>query len=164
MSDLSNLLTITYSFWATWANRTRSLICPQGLERFALSLRRNKRIFCFWKHFRKMYNLTKKNKKLIAHFLWLKEKMRDLLKKTSDSFIHSFVLSDLSKSLIFAHLPWGTWAICSQLLICPERAERIAHICSFARSNWAIERMSNEQMNEFPTLPKTKLCNLKSVE
>ena len=37
--------------------------------------------------------------------------------------------------LTVALLSWATWAIRSQLLICPERSERIAHCCSL---KWAI--------------------------
>ena len=67
----------------------------------------------------------------------------------------------------FAHLSWVTWANWSQSLICHERPERLAHSCSFDMSNlsylltvahliwaiWAIERISNEWMSEFPALP-----------
>ena len=73
--------------------------------------------------------------------------MRDLLKKPSNSLIRSFVLSELSESLTFAHLSWATWTIRSQSLICPERPEQIAHICSFVLSD-----LSKWAMSEFPTL------------
>ena len=83
----------------------------------------------------------------------------------SDSLIRSFVLSNLSESLTFAHMPWH------------ERSERFAHSCSLVMSDlsklltfahmpraiWAIcsrslicserfERMSDERMNKFPAL------------
>ena len=51
--------------------------------------------------------------------------MSDLLKKTSNLLIRSFIMSDLSNSLIVAHLSWAIWAICSQSLIWSERYERI---------------------------------------
>ena len=51
---------------------------------------------------------------------------------------HSFVMSNLSGSLTVAHLSWAIWANCWQLLIWSERSER----------------MSDEWMREFPTLPK----------
>ena len=62
---------------------------------------------------------------------------------------------DLRESLTVALLPWATWGICSQLLICPEQSERIAHSHSFDLINlskWANEQLSDEQMSEFPTL------------
>ena len=34
--------------------------------------------------------------------------------------ISSFIMSDLSESLTVAHFSWGTWAIRSQSLICPD--------------------------------------------
>ena len=58
----------------------------------------------------------------IARFLQKKEQMNDSLKKTSDSLIfserperfphvRSFLVSDLSESLMVAHFWWATWAI-----------------------------------------------------
>ena len=94
--------------------------------------------------------------------------MSDLLKKTSDSLIHSFLvsnlsnslsslifgewperfahshsfdISDLSDSLTVAHLSWANWANHSQLLIWFKRKEQ----------------MSDEQMNKFPALHLTFL-------
>ena len=40
---------------------------------------------------------------LIARFLQNNEQMSDLLKKTSDSLIRSFLVSNLSESLMVAH-------------------------------------------------------------
>ena len=92
----------------------------------------------------------------IAHFLWAKEKMSDLLKKTM-RFAHSlicpeqperiahicsFVMNDLSDSLRVAHLSCATSANCSHLLICSEKFER---------------------MSEFPTLWKTPVVLLWQV-
>ena len=91
--------------------------------------------------------------------------MSDLLKKTSDSLIHSFLVSNLSNSL--------------SSLIFGERPERFAHSHSFdisdrsdsltvAHLSWAIwanhsqwliwfkqkEQMSDERMSKFPALEK----------
>ena len=48
------------------------------------------------------------------------------------------------------------WAIRSQLLICPERSEQIAHSRSFDLSDEQMsnEQMSDERLSEFPTLAK----------
>ena len=54
--------------------------------------------------------------------------MSDLLKKTSDLLICSFVLIDLSESLTVAHLIWASWA-----------TEQM--------SKWENERISDEQMS-----------------
>ena len=35
VSELSYFLTIAHSFWATWANPSQSLICPQQFAHFA---------------------------------------------------------------------------------------------------------------------------------
>ena len=35
MSDLSDLLTVAHLSWATWANSSHSLICPEGFERMS---------------------------------------------------------------------------------------------------------------------------------
>ena len=73
----------------------------------------------------------------------------------------SFIMSDLSKSLMVTHLSWATWVIRSRSLICLERPEPFAHCRSFVLSDltesltvahliwakWAIEWMS-----EFPAL------------
>ena len=77
-------------------------------------------------------------------YLWAKERMRDLLKKTSALLIRSFIISDLSESLTVALFSWATRVICSQSLICPEKSERIAHSRSFD--------LSDEQISKFPTL------------
>ena len=83
----------------------------------------------------------------------------------SELLIHSFPLSDLSESLMVAHLSWSTWALRSRLLISSEWPERFAHSRSFvlsdlskslkvAHSIWA--KWANERMSEFPA---QKSCN-----
>ena len=57
----------------------------------------------------------------------------------------SFVMSDLSNSLIVTLLTWATWAIRSQLLICPERSEQIAHSAHLIWAIWANEQWANER-------------------
>ena len=52
----------------------------------------------------------------------------------SELLICSFIMSNLTKLLMVAHLSWATWAICSWLLICLERPERFAHSHSFVLS------------------------------
>ena len=72
--------------------------------------------------------------------------MSDSLKKRA---ICSFInLSNLSESLTVSLLSWVTWSIRSQLLICPEWSERIAHSRSFDLSNlseWAMSKWANSQ-------------------
>ena len=86
----------------------------------------------------------------IARFLRKNERMSDSLKKTSNSLISSFLVSDLSKSLMVAHIWWATWANCSFLvsdlsdsltsLIFGEQPKRFAHI---AYQNWGNERIAH---------------------
>ena len=82
----------------------------------------------------KKYDLSKKKLEQIAKFLWAKEQMSNSLKKPSNLLIyhewperiahsHSFVMSDLSDSLTVDLL---TWAIHSQLLICPKQSKQIS--------------------------------------
>ena len=57
-------------------------------------------------------------------------------------------MSDLSELLTVTYLSWETWAIRSQLLICLERSERIAHSRSFdlsEMSEWAMSKWANSQ-------------------
>ena len=78
----------------------------------------------------------------IAHFLSINElmsdslkKMSNLLKKMSDWLIRSFLVSDLSDSLLWS-------------LISSERPERIAHGRSFdlsKMSKWAMSEWANSQ-------------------
>ena len=74
----------------------------------------------------------------IARFLRKDEWISDPLKKTSDSLICSFLVSDLSDLLMVSHFWWVTWANCSWLLIFGERPERFAHITHFWWATWAI--------------------------
>ena len=81
----------------------------------------------------------------IARFLSKNERMSNSLKKMSDSLIYSFLVSDLSDSLIFG-----------------ERPERFAHDCSFPLSDlskslmvahfwwviWAIRSHSSFDLSE----------------
>ena len=100
-------------------------------------------------------------------FLWVKERLSNLLKKTSNLLIcsltmsnlssHSFVMSNLSNLLTIAHLSWATWAISSLFLICPEQSEQMAQSCSLQWaiffSKWAMSEWANEQI---PTLKSSK--------
>ena len=84
----------------------------------------------------------------------------------SKSLICSIFMSNLSDSLMVAHLSWATWAIRSRSLICLERPERFAHSCSFVLSNlsesltvahliwakWTNEGTSDERISVFPAL------------
>ena len=102
---------------------------------------------------------------MIAHFWWATWAIHSH---------HSFLVSDLRSSLtllikkermsellfyLFKHtkkglLTWATWAICSQLLICPERSEQIAHSCSFDLrdlSKLAMSKWANSQPCQEPT-------------
>ena len=63
------------------------------------------------------------------------EQIRSSLKKLSDSLIRSFMMSDLSDSLMVAHFLWATLAICSWSLIFFEQTERFAHSRSFLVSD-----------------------------
>ena len=79
---------------------------------------------------------------LIAHSLIYHER--------PERIAHSclFFRSDLSNLLTVALLTWATWAIHSQLLICPEWSERIAHSRSFDLSDlskWAKEQIPNPE-------------------
>ena len=111
-SDLSNLLMIAHSFWATWAYCSWSLICPEPPEPFTHFAHKE------WVNFLKNFKTTVQNVQKIQFFRILskslilcerKRKIRDLLKKPSNSLIRSIVLSE---SLTFAHLswPWVMWA------------------------------------------------------
>ena len=83
--------------------------------------------------------------------------------KTSDSRLHSFIMIDLSELLTVALLTWATWAIRSQLLICLEQYERIAHRRSFDLSNWANERWANERIPNPAQMTKFQNLNIWKV-
>ena len=61
----------------------------------------------------------------------------------------SFVLRDLSDSLMVVHFLWATWAIRSRLLICLEQSEQIAHSRSFDLSKMSKWEMSEWAMSEW---------------
>ena len=129
---VSNLLkkwlihSFAHLWWATWWILSRSLIPSEQHERNAhgrsfvlsdlshslTSLRRNKQ------NFKKTVQNVQNLFEWTAHFLWAKEKMRDLLKTTER----------------FAHLYWAIWGNRSHLLICHEWPERFAHSRSFVLS------------------------------
>ena len=87
----------------------------------------------------------------ITHFLWVKERMSNSLKKKHwfahslfcyerpDRFAHgpSFVMSDLSNLRTAAHLSWMIWANLLQSLIKMSDFEPM--------SNWAMSRWANSQ-------------------
>ena len=72
----------------------------------------------------------------IARFFY--PKMSHSLKKMSDLLIHSFLVSDLSDSLMISHFLWATWANPSWSLIFGERPERFARIAHLIWAKWAI--------------------------
>ena len=65
-------------------------------------------------------------------------KMSDSLKKTSDSLIRSFLVSEMSNSLMDAHFWWAKWTNCSWSLIFGEQNEQFAHMAHFWWATWAI--------------------------
>ncbi len=78
----------------------------------------------------------------IARFLRKNERMSDSLKKTSDSLIRSFLVSDLSNSLtslIFGEQPERF----AHLLIFGEQPERFANIAHPKRGNEQIAHFFN---------------------
>ena len=154
VSDLSHLLTVALLSWETWAIHSH---CSLKKRRWAncsgfLNLQKNVQKIWFYSIF------------LVNHlFLWVKERLSDLLKKTKrfahllfyheqpEQITHSryFVLSNLSDFLTVSYLSWATWAISSQLLICPERSEQIAqsHSLQWAiLSKWAMSEWANKQI------------------
>ena len=127
VNNLSNSLTVAHFWWVTWVNRSRLLIFGEQPERFAHSC---------------SFVISDLSNLLLLPFK--KEGMSESLifLKTSDLLIHSFIMCNLSKSLMVALLSWVTWAIRSQSLICPERSEQIVHSCS---SKWTMSKWANEQ-------------------
>ena len=92
-------------------------------------------VFCEWKSKWVIHS----KKEWIAHLLFYHERI---------AHSHSFVLSILKDSLMVALLSWATWALRSQLLICPERSEWMAHSCSLKLailSKWAMSEWANSQ-------------------
>ena len=60
-------------------------------------------------------------------------------KWVNERFICSFLVSDLSDSLMIGHFLWATLANCSWLLIFGERNERFAHITHLIWAKWAFQ-------------------------
>ena len=147
-------------WWATWMIHSQLLIPSKRLERSAHITQRECANFLLF--FRKLTKKCKKHTKYnLLEFFWAKcsffvsesEKWAIRSKNLAIRSICSFVLSDLSKLLTFAHLSWATWSNSSHSLTCHERPERFAHSCSFALSDqskwltyahfsWANEWMS----------------------
>ena len=134
VSELSYFLTIAHSFWATWANPSQSLICPQQFAHFAQKE---------WVRFFVFLNFQKTLKKRTnIRFFWVnhsffvsERKNEQFAKKLSDSLICS---ERLEQSLTFAHLS--------------EWLEQFAHSRSFVLSN-----LSEWAWSKFPTLLKTQV-------
>ena len=164
MSDLLKKIWVIHSFthfwWETWAICSHcSFIFGERLEWFA-------HIAHFWwatcsflKNLQKIVPKKYDSKQiLLSELLVFCKQKCESLKKTSDSLICSFIMSNLRKLLMVALLTWVTWAIRSQSLICPERSEQIAHSHSFdlselierANERWANKRIPNPALN--PTL------------
>ena len=88
----------------------------------------------------------------ITHFLPKNERMSHSLKKTSNSLVHSFLVSYLSDSLMIAHFLWAMWATVSDLLtllIFSERPERFTHIAHQKRGNEWFTHFSNKNFFRF---------------
>ena len=83
------------------------------------------------------------------------ERLSDLLKKErfaqkkSDLLIRSFLVSDLSDSLMVAHFWWATSAYSSQPLIFGERPERFAQIALLSRVTWEIRSHPSPKKREW---------------
>ena len=114
-------LTIVHSFWATWANRSRSLICPERLERFAHFAQKE------WAFLKKNFQKMWKRTKIRFFQIFLSELFIFFSKREHERFAQ--------KTERFAHLSWATWANRSHSLICHERPERFAYSRSFVLSD-----------------------------
>ena len=143
-----------------WTICSRLLIPSERPEQiahgrsFVLSDLSNSLTFCFFKLFKNCEDIQKNCFfssnffERIACFLWAKEG-KQFSQKKSDLLICSFIMSNLSYLLTFAHFSWATWSICSLWLICPEWPVRTAQICSFVSSDLskgANEQWANEQI------------------
>ena len=117
---------VAHSWWATWAIRSH---CSLKKREWA-----NRYFFFFFLEFQSNFF------ERIAHFLWAKGRMSDLLIKASDLLNHherpeqiphscSFSMSDLSDSLTVAHLSCAIWANRSHLLIWSEWSEQMGESC-----------------------------------
>ena len=170
---LVSSLMVAHFWWATWVNRSFlvsnlsdlliSLIKKRGNEQIA-NVPKNTILVNFF--------LAKR-----SFFCERKSEWAICSEKSSNLFICSFIMSDLSESLTVTHLSWATWSICSRLLFWHEWPERFAHSCSFVLRDlsesftvahliwpiWANEQMSDEPMSEFPTLILPALCHIVKI-
>ena len=80
------------------------------------------------------------------------ERIARFCKKMSNSLIRSFLVGNLSNSLMVAHFWWATWASCSWLLIFDERPERFAYIAHFWWATWAIRSHRSPKKREWANL------------
>ena len=134
---------LAYFWWATWANSSWTLILVSDLSESLM-------VAHFWWAawaIRSHHSLKKREWAITCFFKHTKNVPKNLILDFLE--FCSFNMSDLSESLTVAHFSWVTWAIGSQLLLCPERSERIAHSCSFDFSNlskWANKRWANERI------------------
>ena len=95
----------------------------------------------------------------VAHFWWATWAVRSNCSLNKREWANRSFLKTY-ESLTVALLSWATWAICSRSLFWHKRSERFAHSRSLSWAIWAnhsqsliwSERMSYEQMSEFPTL------------
>ena len=126
---VSDSLTVTYFWWAIWLKLTL-LFTKEGVSESLVF--KNLQKYNFIKIFlseslifcERKSNSLRKNRLLFCH-------------EWPEWFAHghSFLVSDLRKSLMVDHFWWATWAICSQSLFCHEWSEQIA----FSRSlKWVI--------------------------
>ena len=74
---------------------------------------------------------------------------KSFAQKMSESLIRSFLVSDLSKSLMVAQFWWATWAICSH--------------CSFLCATWAILSHRSPKMREWANWSFFKIKTLYKI-
>ena len=113
---------VTYSLWATWANHSKSLIFGERPEQFAHIAESES--FAFLKNFLKKWFHSNFFEQIASFFVSQKEKRA--IRSKNERFAHSlfcaeqpeqithissFVMSDQSDSLTFAHLSRAIWAI-----------------------------------------------------
>ena len=102
--------------------------------------------FAHW-FFEQIARFLWKNER-IACFLGKNERMSDTLKKTNDSLIRSFLVSNLSKWLMVALFWWATWANRLWSLIFSERPEPFAQIAHFWWATWSIRSHRSPKKRE----------------
>ena len=128
VSDLSNSLTIAHFLWATWANRSWSLIFGERNERFAHMAHLIWAKWAIHSHRSpKKRKWAKMSDSLIFPINFFLSYIKHTKNKTLD-FFSQIVLSDLSDSLMVAHLSWVIWANHTQSLIWFERNERMSDV------------------------------------